>query len=151
MEPREPMKALRLILAWSLAGIFGFAGAVKLSDPAAFARDIENYRLLEPPFTGMLAAYLPWLEILSAIALLVPRLREGALRIIFALSLAFLTALLSAKLRSIDVNCGCFGGGPSHNITLALARTTGLAVAALLSIWLEFRKRQTCDRPPGAV
>ena len=63
------------------------------------------------PREVLLALYLLWLEIFCGTALEVfQKSSQGALFILTALSLIFLAALISAKLRGLDIStCGCFG------------------------------------------
>jgi putative oxidoreductase len=83
--------------------------SIRLADPAGFANDIDNYKLL-PWMIGLaLAFYLPWLEILCGVALIVRRLYLGGLSILAALISVSVIATLAAKVRGLDITCGCFG------------------------------------------
>jgi hypothetical protein len=130
-----PRVALR-ILALIIAAIFIFAALTKildsdqlvinvihlrfaaalqnlkhlsLLDPVGFARDIDNYKLLPWPVAVALGLYLPWLEILSGLALVTRRLYRGALLILTLLTTVFIAASIIAKARGLDISCGCFG------------------------------------------
>ena len=96
-------------LAILIGGLFIYAGAVKALDPVRFAGDIENYHIFPWPVGVRLAFYLPWLEILCGLALIVRRLYSGALVLVLALMLVFIGASISAKARGLDISCGCFG------------------------------------------
>ena len=99
------LHVLRLILA----GVFVYAAIPKIMDPAGFAKSINNYQLLPGTFINLPAIYLPWLELLAAIALVaVPRLRRGALALITLMLVVFIAAIGSAMARGIDIDCGCF-------------------------------------------
>lgn len=126
------MNTAGTMAAWLLAALFALAGALKLADPAAFAADIGNYRLLPVPFAAALALWLPWFELALAAALLMPRWRrEGAL-LAAGLLLVFCAALGSVLWRGIDLECGCFGRGNPASPAWALARNAGmLGLAAL--------------------
>ncbi len=52
-----------------VAGIFIYAGVLKVLDPVQFANDIDNYKILPWPISVALAFYLPWLEIFCGLAL----------------------------------------------------------------------------------
>jgi hypothetical protein len=96
----------------SLIGlIFLLFGALKAIDPAGFAIDIRNYRLLPWTACVLLALYLPWLEIICGVALLFNRAYRGALVVTAALLIEFIIAYSSARLRGLDIACGCFGHG----------------------------------------
>ncbi|MGC2351950.1 MAG: MauE/DoxX family redox-associated membrane protein, partial [Candidatus Udaeobacter sp.] len=92
-----------------VAGIFIYAGAIKVLDPVQFANDIDNYKILPWPVSVVLAFYLPWLEIFCGFALVVRLLYRGALSILTALILVFTLATVAAKVRGLDITCGCFG------------------------------------------
>lgn len=133
------MKAWPPILGVALALIFGAAGALKLADPFTFSREIEHYQLLGAPWTGVLAVYLPWLEVLTAATLLFPRWRLGAALVALGLAVVFTAALTSAAVRGLDVRCGCFGSADPTTVAGALVRAAGVAVLAAALIWLERR------------
>jgi putative oxidoreductase len=97
------------ILDFVIGGIFVYAGAVKILDPFHFAGDIDNYHLIPWSLSIRLAFYLPWLEIFCGIALMARRLYGGALAILLALIVTFIVANLVAKMRGLDIKCGCFG------------------------------------------
>jgi putative oxidoreductase len=100
--------------AWRIAdvivgGVFIYAGAIKAFDPIRFASDIDNYKILPWAISVRLAFYLPWLEILCGVALIVRRLYLGGLSILTTLTSIFIIATVAAKVRGIDITCGCFG------------------------------------------
>jgi hypothetical protein len=92
-----------------LGGVFVYAGVVKALDPVQFANDIDNYKTL-PWFIGVrLAFYLPWLEIFCGLAVIFRFLYRGGLSILIALIAVFMGATIAAKMRGLDIICGCFG------------------------------------------
>jgi uncharacterized membrane protein YphA (DoxX/SURF4 family) len=102
------------ILDFVLAGIFIYAGALKAFDPVQFASDIDNYKILPWPVSVALAFYLPWLEIFCAFALVFRFLYRGALLILSASIVVFTLATIAAKVRGLDITCGCFGHVSEH-------------------------------------
>lgn len=116
-----------------LGGAFAYAAVLKLVDPAAFATDIGHYRLLPYPLTSALAVYLPWLELMSAVAVLIRWRERGALVLLLGLCVLFSLALASAWWRELDISCGCFGhAGAATGLPFALARSTALGLVAFL-------------------
>ena len=105
-------KVVLLFARWIIAAVFLYAGVVKILDPAAFAVDINNYRLMPYPVAGLMAAVLPWLEVMCAGLLIAGRWMRGAALILVGLNAVFLLAILSAMVRGLDISCGCFGSGP---------------------------------------
>ena len=128
---------LRRIVDLIVAGVFIYAGAIKALDPVQFASDIDNYKIFPWPISVALAFYLPWLEIFCGFALVVRLLYRGALSILTTLILTFTLVTIAAKVRGLDITCGCFGHAsqnwsfPSH-----LATNLGILVA-LLALWFR--------------
>jgi uncharacterized membrane protein YphA (DoxX/SURF4 family) len=108
------------IVDFIVAAIFIYAGALKAFDPVQFASDIDNYKLVPWPVSVALAFYLPWLEIFCALGLVFRFLYRGALSILTASIVVFTLATIAAKVRGLDITCGCFGHAsqnwsfPSH-------------------------------------
>lgn len=98
-----------MLLAILIGAVFVYAGVLKVWRPVAFATDIAHFRILSWPLGIRLAFYLPWLEILCGGALIFGWLRTGAVGILTALTVIFIGASIAARLRGIDINCGCFG------------------------------------------
>jgi putative oxidoreductase len=127
------------ILGLIVAGIFIYAGAIKALDPVQFANDIDNYKILPWPISVALAFYLPWLEIFCGVALVVRLLYRGALSILTALILVFTLATIAAKVRGLDITCGCFGHA-SQNWSFPAHLATNLAIlTALVVLWISSR------------
>ena len=105
----SPQSLLVTVLSVAVGALFIYAGAVKAWDPFTFANDIEHFRLLSWGLGMRLAFYLPWLEIFAGLALVSGRLRLGALALLSGLMVVFIGATIAAKVRGIDLNCGCFG------------------------------------------
>ena len=129
------------ILDFVLAGLFIFAGLTKILDldrliadlqqlqfasafadlrnlslasPAEFASGIDNFKILPWPVSVALAFYLPWLEIFCALALVFRFFYSGALAILSASMVVFTLAIIAAKVRGLDITCGCFGHASQH-------------------------------------
>jgi uncharacterized membrane protein YphA (DoxX/SURF4 family) len=91
-----------------IALAFLAAGAAKIADPAAFAVSIARLRMLPMAAVGSVAILLPWIEVVSAVALLVPKFRRPALQLVLGM-LAVFTAVLGIGLLRGATSCGCFG------------------------------------------
>src|SRR5207244_12261308 len=101
--------------------------------------DINNYRILPWTLTVALAFYLPWLEMFCGLALIARFLYRGALSILTVLILVFMLATVAAKIRGLDITCGCFGHASQHwNFSAHLAVDLAI-LAALLALWLSTR------------
>ena len=127
-----------------VAGIFIYAGVLKVLDPVQFANDIDNYKILPWPISAALAFYLPWLEIFCGFALIVRLFYRGALSILTVLILVFTLATTAAKIRGLDITCGCFGHA-SQNWSFPSHLATNLAILSAL-LALSFKAR-SANRP----
>ena len=140
---------LALLALLAIAAVFVVAGVMKALNPAAFAEDIRNYRLVPWTANVVLALYLPWLEIFTGAGLLWKMTRKGALLLALAMLIAFLIALVSAWARGLNISCGCFGSGAkSANLAWDAARDLALLAAVA---WLIFREakveKSDCEFP----
>jgi putative oxidoreductase len=110
---------------------------VRLANPMSFANDIDNYKIL-PWIVGVgLAFYLPWLEMFCGLALILRRLYLGGLSILTALVSVFLLATVAARVRGLDITCGCFGHA-SQNWSFPAHMATDLGIlAALLALCFQ--------------
>ena len=127
------------ILDSIIAAIFIYAGVLKALDPVQLAHDIDHYKILPWAVGAGLAFYLPWLEIFSGLALVFRLFYRGALAILTALVVVFLVATIAAKVRGLDITCGCFGHAsqnwsfPTH-LALDLAILVALAALCYCSV-----------------
>jgi hypothetical protein len=125
-----------------VGAIFIYAGAIKAFDPMGFANDIDNYKILPWTIGVGLAFYLPWLEILCGLALVARVLYRGGLSILVALIGIFIAATIAAKIRGLDITCGCFGHA-SKNWSFSTHLALDLAIlAALIALWFSSRSQR---------
>jgi putative oxidoreductase len=131
------------IVALIIGGIFIYAGVMKISDPAGFANDIDNYKILPWALTVRLAFYLPWLEILCGLAVILGLLYRGGLLILTMLVSIFIIASVIAKARGLDITCGCFGHASKNwSFTTHLALDFAILIA-LSALWISNRTSAT--------
>lgn len=97
-----PYRLMRL----SIGLLFIWAGAVKLSNPKAFAAAISSYEILSDPLIGPAALGIPLVEVLAGLGLLFDVAFGFGLT--FGLLALFMGVLVYAMLAGLDVDCGCF-------------------------------------------
>ena len=135
-------RSVRRIAEFIVGGIFIYAGVIKALDPIRFASDIDNYKILPWTISVGLAFYLPWLEIFCGLALIARRLYLGGLSILTVLASIFIIATIAAKIRGLDITCGCFGHASKNwSFTAHIALDLSL-LAALIALC-------TCERLRG--
>jgi putative oxidoreductase len=162
-------RVLSRILGFVLAAVFIFAGLTKILDldrliadlqhlrfgaafmdlrqlslnnPGEFASDIDNFKILPWPVSVALAFYLPWLEIFCGFSLVFRFFYRGALSILTALILVFTLSIIAAKVRGLDITCGCFGHASQHWSFPAHLVTNLAILAALLALGFSNRLRK---------
>lgn len=130
------------LVAVIIGALFVYAGGVKVLDPVGFAGDIENYKTLPWPIGVRLAFYLPWLEILCGLALITRCLFRGGMFILTVLMSVFIIATIVAKVRGLDISCGCFGHA-TKSLTFAWHLALDfLLLGGLLFLWRRPHERQ---------
>ena len=114
--PRPFIPLLALICRLALAIIFFYAGIEKIINPGSFAVAIYNYKLLPDCAINLSAIFLPLLEILIAVNLVIGIYTRGAALLSSLIFMTFATALTINLVRGLDISCGCFGAS-SGNIS----------------------------------
>jgi uncharacterized membrane protein YphA (DoxX/SURF4 family) len=130
-----------------LALVFIISGTLKAAAPVEeFALVIENYGLATSrDLILILAAFLPWLEVVFGFALIFGFLTRAAAAAIGGMVLAFASAIVLTKLKGIRLpNCGCFGFGfhPTPSQELAM---NGLWAACAVQAFRQGAERLTLD------
>jgi uncharacterized membrane protein YphA (DoxX/SURF4 family) len=116
-----------------LGGIFLYAGVVKVMDPVGFAGEIANYQILPYRLNFLVAATLPFVEMLAGSLLMLNYKVRPASLVIGGLNLVFIVALSSLLMRGLDIDCGCFRPGAHSSATTALWRDVGFMVLAVVT------------------
>lgn len=93
----------------AVGGIFLVSGLAKLADPVRFLLTLREFRLLPGVAESFLAVYLPWLEFLLGLCMVVGVLHRTSALLIAGLNGVFVAAIASVIARGIEVDCGCFG------------------------------------------
>lgn len=134
-----------------LAGLFIYAGVIKLINPDLFLSDIESYRLVPYSLAWLTAFYLPPLEILCGLGLVVPKLCRSASVILLGLIVVFLVAILSAWGRGLNISCGCFGAtSEAPNYVWLVGRDLLLGIALLYALFgWNFKKNERLPEVSG--
>jgi len=100
---------LHLLLRLGLGAFFVYASLDKIWSPAAFARIVYQWQVVGPVPSNVVAATLPWIELLAGLLLVAGAWKREAALVVALLLVMFLLAAASVLARGIDVeNCGCF-------------------------------------------
>ncbi|HXV76254.1 MAG TPA: MauE/DoxX family redox-associated membrane protein [Candidatus Polarisedimenticolaceae bacterium] len=105
---RAAQVGIGVVLAW--------AGLAKIVDQAGFAAQVHNFKLVPIAVENLIAMTLPWVELVTAHALIFGvRARAGAV-LASGLVGVFTLAVLAALARGMDIECGCFGTGDASRV-----------------------------------
>lgn len=120
---------------WVLGLVFLVGGGTKVAHPTAFFADLLGYRVALPEMAlRLVALWLPWLEVVAGVGLLLNFWSETVRPLIALLCLVFVVMLGQAVFRGLDLNCGCFGTagqGWFERPDVAFVRAALLLAAAL--------------------
>ena len=118
---------------YGIAGILLYSSIQHIFAPYAFLNSIINYRILSVDTSAIVAAWLPYYQLVIALALLAyPVLRFSALVLAVPLFAGFLLVQASALYRGLDISCGCYGGdGSPIGWRSMMAPAAGLAIALI--------------------
>ena len=108
------MSRIHPVFIWlarlSVAGLFLAACITKIRHPDLFALAVHRYRILPGEWVNMVAIVLPWIELTTALSLLIApaRLRAAGALIITGMLTVFTIAITLNLFRGIEASCGCF-------------------------------------------
>lgn len=89
--------------------VFGFAGIGKLRSNVQFVRSVEAFTGLPSQYAAPVARWLPRVELVLSLTLLIPPLAPWAAGVICLLLVSFLLGALHAQSHGSSVECNCFG------------------------------------------
>jgi uncharacterized membrane protein YphA (DoxX/SURF4 family) len=128
------LRVLVLFLRLALGSVFVYAAWTKLRDPwALFALSIDSYQLLPQWAVEVVARTLPWLELLIGLLLMAGLRLRLASAITSLLLVLFLGLAVRARLKGMQIDCGCFGPGEALSWKTLLRDGTLLGSSLVLN------------------
>lgn len=148
----HPWLTVRVQIA--LGAIFVAAALPKITDPPSFAHMIYNYRILPGGLIHITALVMPWLELITGLALILGVWVKPARWIIGAMLVVFMVAISINLLRDNAIDCGCFNTSAANltheerirDMWIVILRDTGMLLMIAQMAWAERRHR---TRPAG--
>jgi uncharacterized membrane protein YphA (DoxX/SURF4 family) len=137
---------VELAVRWVLGLIFIYASFYKILSPADFAKILYGYDLFPAALINLIAITLPFIELISGLALILGIVPESTSLIVIVMILAFIVALSINLVRGYEFDCGCFSAGETGYTTSAwvsLARDI-LFLAMGLQVFLYRGTRNGC-------
>lgn len=129
-------------------GVFFVAAALpKIVDPPGFAHMIYNYRLVPGAFVNLMGLAMPWLELLTGLALILGIWSRTSAALIGAMLLVFIVAISINLARGNAIDCGCFdvaaaGKSVAERITdmwWVVIRDAGMLLMVAQILWATGR------------
>ena len=123
-----------------LGGVFLVAGGLKVIDPQSAVAAVRAYRLLPASVATIVGWGLPFAEIALGLLLLAGAATRVAAATTAVLLVVFIAAVISAAVRGLSIDCGCFGSGgdvaPGQTAYgIEIVRDFGLLLLALWLVW----------------
>jgi len=106
-------KNFALLVRVVLGALFIYASMDKIANMPDFAKVIFNYKILPAQLVNLLAIFLPWIEFVIGLCLVIGKFERASLMIYSAMLVVFIIALSQALIRGLDISCGCFSVEPS--------------------------------------
>ncbi|MEM6884624.1 MAG: MauE/DoxX family redox-associated membrane protein [Verrucomicrobiota bacterium] len=127
-------KSAVFVLRIGIGALFLYAGVIKAWSPDDFLKDVLSYQLLPYSVAVMTVWYLPYLEILCGLSLMLGRQLKESLLVLAGLMAVFLMAIAISWARDLDITCGCFGGSGEANYPWLIFRDLLIGMGLFL-IW----------------
>jgi uncharacterized membrane protein YphA (DoxX/SURF4 family) len=120
-----------------IGGVWIYAGAVKLPDPAQSVEAVRAYQLLPGDTASTVGQLLPVIEVVVGVCLVLGLFTRAFAVLSASLFVLFIAGVASVWIRGIDIDCGCFGGGgydpdASSAYPWEIARDIGLLLLSVL-------------------
>ncbi len=131
---------LRIVIRLILGFLFLYASLDKITNPQKFAEIIYNYRILPVELLNICALLVPWLEALIGLALLLGVWVETAALLLSGITVFFIIMIISAILRGLDIECGCFSLDAAGSL-VSWKRVIEDIVILVGGLYLFFRKQ----------
>ncbi|WP_018348143.1 DoxX family protein [Longispora albida] len=119
-----------------LAGVWLWAGGSKITDLSGSVRAVNAYELLPPTMAQIVGAALPFVEVTLGLLMLAGLFTRQVALVSIALLSVFVFGIISAWVRGLQIDCGCFskggalGEGESPNYFWETLRDIGFMAAA---------------------
>lgn len=137
---RPRREALAWVVRLFLAAVFLYAGIIKSTASEQFLVALAPFTFLPEVLLQPISQWLPVIEVLVGLLILIPRTHRLGAALAMALLLVFMGVLAWALSQGIIVSCSCFGEDEAPSawkMVITMIRDLLLAAAAL---WLTLQE-----------
>jgi uncharacterized membrane protein YphA (DoxX/SURF4 family) len=124
-----------------LGSVFVVASLDKIGKVDETVRAVRSYQILPESFVHSVAYALPFLELAVGVLLIIGLGTRVAAIVASAMLLVFIGAIISAGIRGLKIDCGCFGGGGPVKHTHYLQEIARDTAFLLLPLWLVIKPK----------
>ncbi|MFH0775100.1 MAG: MauE/DoxX family redox-associated membrane protein [bacterium] len=126
---------IQRVLRLTIGGIFVYASIDKIIQPDRLAEIIVGYQILPLGLVNISAIWLPYLELLLGVFVILGIWLRACSLCLICLSLIYISAILSALARGIPLVCGCFSvNSASYKTWYSIWQESLLLLGSLL-LW----------------
>ena len=125
------------------------ASVDKILHPVAFAQAVENYLVFGEGISRWAAVWIPYLEAVTGVFLVAGIWIDAAVLVNVFLMISFLLMVLQARIRGLDIYCGCFAvEGENTGIgILKIMENTAYAGLSILLVMVTQKTRKIKTAP----
>lgn len=143
---------LEIFFRWTIGMTFAYASLHKVTDPAQFAEVVCGYLLFPDDSVNLIAIIVPFLELVTGVALILGVYPRSAALLSNIMLLAFIAVLGINLIRGVTFDCGCTSFGKTERDLVAFSIGRNMILLVLGFHVLLFRKtRQWCARQTGSL
>jgi putative oxidoreductase len=113
---------IEILFRWILGATFIYASYYKIMSPVDFAKIIYGYNLFPEFLINLIAIFLPFVELISGLCLILGVYPRSAALIINGLLLSFILVLTINIMRGHEFDCGCFSANKTGPPGMMVAR-----------------------------
>ena len=144
---------VELLFRWLIGMTFIYASSHKIIFPAKFAEIIYGYFLFPSQTIHLIAIVVPFLEMVSGVALILGIYPRSAALILSVMLLIFIGILSFNMARGLKFDCGCFSFGDAGNESATVRLIIRDAVLFMMGLYVVlYRKiRKRCILQTGSI
>ena len=142
------MKHFVFILRLVFGALFIWSGIAKIKDPIGFSDAVRNFEIIGDPYAVAVALFLPWLEVISGIAVMWDKFAKSASLLVTGMVAVFSILIITAWARGLDISCGCFGGTGEMNYPVKIAQNVGLIGMGVFIWWKSVKPEKASPEAP---
>ncbi|MBX9737930.1 MAG: DoxX family protein [Phycisphaerales bacterium] len=137
---RLTLGGLLIFSGWLKLGISSFGGTLSTIDPQTVLYAIKGFQIPwlsdQPDLMAFLAFAVPWVELISGVALVLGLWTRAAAIVVALTMVGFTAGIIGIVARGLDVKCPCFGAMKficgAEIGTCHIVRNTGFFLAAVV-------------------